>query len=991
MIVWLVIAKPRQADGTVLEQRWSVGLADPWRVGSEERILRLPSLSLETMPAGFGQGGSSAQAGSLTLANGDLALTGLHDLVWSEAAVDLYRAEDELEGMTLADFTLVRRMRSERIAEGADRVITIAMADLSRALDEPLALPRYAGTGGAEGPAELAERVKPFAIGPQTAVEPVMVKRAALILQFHARRVNSVQLVTDRGVALTNGGDIETLVGAGAGFDELDAFDLSGPEWAGTYITWLAGGMGRLAREPKGLVVIDFEGDAEGGYVERPGAVIARVFEALAPAAAGITVDTAAMDALDAAFPHAVKLFTSREGPTVADWIETVAAGVGALWWVDALANLKAALFDFNGMETAVEDWQVTRPALVDAWPRWRRLVLGFRVITRLHSSDELAAIGALAGLDVADFKTQVSGAEKPEDNADVTANSAASIIFEQSTAPTDPQPGWLWVDTSVSPNVVRRWNGSSWIRAADDIQGELGADVTKSHAGDIIFRQSGAPANAEVGWLWRDTDTDNLFRWNGSAWELISTEGAPPGTNVGSTPAEDVEGQALSPSQNLLGKNAGPLRSTTTTGNAFHSYLAFADSPPNSPLEDFGLEPAETISLSGDIRLASGGNSVQWLIRTWAADGATLLQSVGSGFISSSSFTRQKVENFTIDLDARFINFLLDKDNTGTEGTGESKNVMLNRGPKALPFEEPPFRPRRETADDVPESATRVWIDPDQRTGASRAFGALASPVIIADGVQIFEPGGSSSRRLTNAVAVLEVTDGQSVVFDPVRGEIPEITFFGSGIGLPDPNGSVASERWWREIGALNVTAAGFDIRAEFRAIQGQPTNIVDASATGDSTAMVIEKSVAAEAVDDTYKYQYDVVVAAAENTGSEFEPIIEPASVTLGFDSRQGGIWTERAERTFFNFDHQAVLRSTNQTININVDGMGAASAFRVRLKSESGNGGGIDVAEGGFDSVTYNIEDQAIILTETATPGFGEAPITVRVDGGREESLE
>lgn len=38
--------------------------------------------------------------------------------------------------------------------------------------------------------------------------------------------------------------------------------------------------------------------------------------------------------------------------------------------------------------------------------------------------------------------------------------------IKKQATAPTNPSTGDLWLDTSVSPNVMKRWNGTSWVKA---------------------------------------------------------------------------------------------------------------------------------------------------------------------------------------------------------------------------------------------------------------------------------------------------------------------------------------------------------------------------------------------------------------------------------------------------------------------------------------------------------------------------------------------
>ncbi|RMF66044.1 MAG: hypothetical protein D6740_13495, partial [Alphaproteobacteria bacterium] len=394
MQAWLVIIRVQDKNGQPVERRFSLGLAQPQALDAEERLLAPPSLGIETLTSGPGKGGSRAPVGSIQLAGIDRGLGTLHDLVWAEGDLDLYYAPDGDAVTALADMTLTARLTTSGIREDSNGRLTIELRDRSWLLDRKLALTRYAGTGGAEGPAELKDRPKPWAIGPQTAVEPVLVDQPGLIYQLHARSIAGIDLVTDKGVALINGGDIETLVGPGAGFAELQSFDLTDAQWAGTYITWNAGGMFRLARKPVGLVVADFRGDAAGGYVERPGAVIRRVMEALYDGPA-VTLDEVALNALDAAFPHPVKLFTDREGPRVSDWIETVAAAAGAVWWLDWQGRLTARLLDPAAMAQPIEDFRIAEISRGPSWPRRKSVVLGYRVVSRVHSADELAEITA--------------------------------------------------------------------------------------------------------------------------------------------------------------------------------------------------------------------------------------------------------------------------------------------------------------------------------------------------------------------------------------------------------------------------------------------------------------------------------------------------------------------------------------------------------------------------------------------------------------------
>lgn len=50
-----------------------------------------------------------------------------------------------------------------------------------------------------------------------------------------------------------------------------------------------------------------------------------------------------------------------------------------------------------------------------------------------------------------------------------------------QGTAPTSPDVSQLWVDTSVTPNVTKRWDGTSWITISATSLSELGGQLTSA------------------------------------------------------------------------------------------------------------------------------------------------------------------------------------------------------------------------------------------------------------------------------------------------------------------------------------------------------------------------------------------------------------------------------------------------------------------------------------------------------------------------------
>jgi phage minor structural protein len=54
------------------------------------------------------------------------------------------------------------------------------------------------------------------------------------------------------------------------------------------------------------------------------------------------------------------------------------------------------------------------------------------------------------------------------------------NAVTKSNSAPSNPFTDQLWLDTSVTPNVLKRWNGSAWVKATPTTAGEVGA-YTKS------------------------------------------------------------------------------------------------------------------------------------------------------------------------------------------------------------------------------------------------------------------------------------------------------------------------------------------------------------------------------------------------------------------------------------------------------------------------------------------------------------------------------
>lgn len=58
--------------------------------------------------------------------------------------------------------------------------------------------------------------------------------------------------------------------------------------------------------------------------------------------------------------------------------------------------------------------------------------------------------------------------------------NSGGETIHKANTPPSNPQPGQLWLDTSTEPEVLKRWDGTTWRKATPTQAIEVGAETPK-------------------------------------------------------------------------------------------------------------------------------------------------------------------------------------------------------------------------------------------------------------------------------------------------------------------------------------------------------------------------------------------------------------------------------------------------------------------------------------------------------------------------------
>jgi hypothetical protein len=129
-----------------------------------------------------------------------------------------------------------------------------------------------------------------------------------------------------------------------------------------------------------------------------------------------------------------------------------------------------------------------------------------------------IAAAQAAAAQALTDAANAISAAATAQGTAD-----GKVVTFFQPSSPVAQAVGDLWIDTDDG-NKLYRWSGSAWNVVQD---ASIGAAITAASTAQstadgkiVTFYQTSAPTAAAIGDLWIDTDDNNrLYRWSGSAW----------------------------------------------------------------------------------------------------------------------------------------------------------------------------------------------------------------------------------------------------------------------------------------------------------------------------------------------------------------------------------------------------------------------------------------------------------------------------------------
>ncbi len=279
---WLLRALPRDASTatdppTLIPvnlstdgNRWSP--TDAEEIQFPEALVQPYSLSFSLSRDLWGQ--SRMRSGQIAIGDASLEHRSLAGEDWVGRQCDVYVGP---RGGAQVEFARVARLISRQISYDR-KLLTIIVDDHSFIFDKPLQSNLYLGTGSLEGGAEIEGQPKPITIGQVRHVAPIVVDSATNIFQLHDGAFEAVDLVEDRGLAVTFNADVADIV------------PFAPPP--GTFNTSLATGYIRLGTKPD-LLTVDAKGHNSSllGYVE----TISSIIRLLATVFAGL-VDPSELD-----------------------------------------------------------------------------------------------------------------------------------------------------------------------------------------------------------------------------------------------------------------------------------------------------------------------------------------------------------------------------------------------------------------------------------------------------------------------------------------------------------------------------------------------------------------------------------------------------------------------------------------------------------------------------------------------------------------------
>jgi len=536
---------------------------------------------------------------------------------------------------------------------------------------------------------------------------------------------------------------------------------------------------------------------------------------------------------------------------------------------------------------------------------------------------------------EVVDFVNDGSTATTNILNPGATGNGVMWVAYDKARRgtvfpilPAADEGNWafVWRDKSGQWKALNASTIADWTPDADTIIVGIGCVSSSEQIDEAqLFAQAFLPDSAP-----------KLINESG---RLSFQDGLLAGDMVVNTPAEDVEADSKSRGQNLLGPNTGPENSWTTTFN-------LRDGNIDIPLDVLELEIGELLSARAKLWSATGADRVRLFLRFRDSNSVNISQPT-SADINSDIPQDATIEGVEIPAGTAFVAVF--EQNRDTTETAFSRALMLNRGPKALPFEEPPFRSQRETADDVvlsPQPVTGGLSD-----AAIRSLGSLTQQAQLVAGI-LMNQGSEVARPGRFGLESATLRDGDVVAFANPYLAPPKVAF----------SGGIQKDGFSPKFVPENLSVTGFTASLK---IVGQSTG----TTTKQSGAGVLISGIRWEAGisttaapnDGKATWNYDIQATSEDTDGDGFPD--QFTNLTFEFFINEGGGWVSVGTAQISAGANTSV--STTKTVGNDVTAH-SGREFAIELIDQSGAPGGLD----SLTNVTWE-EDDSSPTEETATP--------------------
>lgn len=346
-------------------------------------------------------GGTIPASAALGFAPSDTALRDqLLSLSWRGARLEIDAGDDGSVPVRLLTGTVADMVYK-------DGQFTISVADLSKGYDKKIVGAAFAGTGGIEGFAGAAGRIKRRSWGQVFNVEGRLLDAVNNIYEFGdpAYPLQGMTALRDKG----REGATTTVAWAGSIAATLAALQASVPAQGGGVVAPSIA-CAKWWTQPSGPLTADLLGEIGAGYIETAPAIASRLVTL-----AGGTVITNLAAAVGWR-GGAAGLHVDGESETWSSAIDRLLLGVSLLWVLGPAGAVEIRQWSFSDPAEGLQALFIERERSI---PPTSSRSVGYKANNRVHSEAEISAalltsditgLGDLAVQDVVDLDTQVTG-----------------------------------------------------------------------------------------------------------------------------------------------------------------------------------------------------------------------------------------------------------------------------------------------------------------------------------------------------------------------------------------------------------------------------------------------------------------------------------------------------------------------------------------------------------------------------------------------------